>query len=280
MKSMTGFGTASCKGRDFKVEVHIKSLNSRFMDIKFFTPSFYLSLETDFRKTILKKCSRGVISVFIERFPKSPPAQVSLKWSKSQALKWKKLYQNLSADLKVKNDLDTSHFIALDGVVQSLKYPPLLSLQEKKQVQTAFKKALNNCIQERVREGKALKEDIFVQLRKLSSLLKSLKKLNQLQKQKKALRRRKESENGDRMEKEKFDFNEELVRLEEHLKHFRKILENQTSASSKKLEFYAQELLREFNTIGSKAAFSDSTLKVVEGKFAIERIKEQVQNLE
>ena len=279
MKSMTGFGTASGKGRDFKVEVHIKTLNSRFIDIKFFTPPFYLSVEPDFRKTIFKKCSRGFISVFIERFPKSPPSGVSLKWNKAQALKWKRLYQNLSADLKVKNNLDASHLIALDGVVQSLKYPPPLSLHEKKQVQFAFNKALDNCIRERVREGKALKADILIQSQKLASLLKSLKKLNHLQK-KKSLSRRRDYENGDRMEKEKFDFNEELVRLEEHLKHFRKILGNRVPASSKKLEFYAQELLREFNTIGSKTSLSDSTLQVVEGKFAIEKIKEQVQNLE
>ena len=279
MRSMTGFGAASCKGRDFKLEIHIKTINSRFMDIKFFTSPLYLSLEPDFRKAILRKCSRGYISVFIERFPKSPPRHISLKWSKSQALKWKRLYQKLSEDLKIKNNLSVSDFITLEGVVQPLKHPPVLSLQEKKQVRLTFQKALENCVQERLREGKALKADILTQSRKLAFLLKSLKRLNQLQK-KKILSRRKELENFDGVEREKFDFNEETVRLEEHLSHFRKILESGPAASSKKLEFYTQELLREFNTIGSKSSVSDITLKVVEGKFAIEKIKEQVQNLE
>lgn len=280
MKSMTGFGSASCFGKNFKVEVHIKTLNSRFLDIKFFTPPFYLVLEPDFREIVLRKCSRGAVTVFIERFPKSPLSEVSLKWNKAQALKWKKLYQNLSKSLKVQTNLDVSHFINLDGIVQPLKLPPSLSSQEKRQVKLAFQKALENCIRERTREGKALKEDISVQFKKLASLLRSLRRLNDLQR-KKIAARKKESGNGtDRVEKERSDFNEEIIRLEEHLNHFARILKSKQSSSSKKLEFYTQELLREFNTIGSKSFLSDLTLKVVEGKFAIEKIKEQVQNLE
>ena len=140
MKSMTGFGSASFSGRNFRVEIHIKTLNSRFLDIKFFTPHFYLALEPDLREAILKKCSRGAVTVFIERFPKSPLSKVSLKWSKDQALKWKNLYQNLSKSLKVQTNLDVSHFINLDGIVQPLKLPPVLSPQEKKQVKSTFQK--------------------------------------------------------------------------------------------------------------------------------------------
>lgn len=279
MKSMTGFGTAKVRGPDFEVEIHIKTLNSRFIDIKFFTPPFYVPFEPELRRILQEKLHRGAITVFIERVPRSPLSDVSLKWSASQALKWKRLYQSLSSKLRVKNDLDASHLMALDGVVQALKRPVSLSLKEKKQVRAAFRKALGKCIQERAREGKALRTDIARQFQKLKALLKSLKGLNQLQ-TKKILERKKREETRDKTEKEKFDFSEELVRLEEHLSHFKRILNSKTANSGKKLEFYTQELLREFNTIGSKVSLSNSTLKVVEGKFAIEKIKEQVQNLE
>lgn len=278
MKSMTGFGSSSRSRRDFKVEIHIKTLNSRFLDIKFLVPSFYISLEAEFKKAILQKCTRGYVTVLIERSPKNPPSDISLKWNKLQALRWKKLYQSLSADLKVKNDMDASHLAALDGVVQPLKKSPSLSLGEKTMVKSAFKEALEHCVRERVREGKVLKKDIFTHIQKLSLHLNNLKQLNRQQKEQ-VLSRKTKTANSEKMEKTKFDFHEEIIRLKEHTSHFKKILGAKIPAA-KKLDFYTQELLREFNTIGSKSFLSASTLEVVEGKFVVEKIKELVQNLE
>lgn len=279
MKSMTGFGSASRSRRDFKVAIHIKTLNSRFLDIKFLIPSFYISLEADFKKAILQKCTRGYVTVFIERSPKTPPSNISLKWDKLQALKWKKLYQNLSTNLKVKNNLDASHLAALEGVVQPLKLSLSLSLNEKNLIKSAFKEALEHCVRERAREGKALKKDIINQIQQLNIHLNNLKHLNYLQKEKMLSRKKSKAANNEKIERAKFDFNEEIVRLKEHISHFKKILGTKVSAA-KKLDFYTQELLREFNTIGSKVSLSASTLEVVEGKFVVEKIKELVQNLE
>lgn len=279
MKSMTGFGSSSRSHRDFKLEIHIKTLNSRFLDIKFLIPPFYMPLELGFKKSILKKCARGYITVFIDRSPKNPPSNISLKWDRFQALKWKKLYQSLSKNMKIKNNLETSHLAALDGVVQPLKLPPSLSLKEKNLVQSTFKEALERCLRERIREGKSLKKDIAKQIQKLNVHLNKLKQLNHLQKKRVLSLKKTKAANNEKAERAKFDFNEEIVRLKEHLSHFKKILRAKTP-EAKKLDFYTQELLREFNTIGSKVFLSASTLQVVEGKFIVEKVKELVQNLE
>ena len=78
---------------------------------------------------------------------------------------------------------------------------------------------------------------------------------------------------------EKFDIHEEIIRMEEHLKHFKRMA-LKPSDIGRKMDFYIQEILREMNTMGSKSNISDLTLTVVEGKFILEKIKEQVQNVE
>ena len=292
---MTGFGSAVAAGRDFRTIIHIKALNSRFLDLKLLVPPVYASLEADFRAELQKTCARGRLTALTERFPQEPFAPVSLNWSRPQALRWKKLYQAVAEDLKIKNALDVSHLTALKGVTQSLAFPVSVSAREKALVKAAFKKALLQCNRERIREGKSLKKDIVRCLRSLSVRWNRLKKLNGLQKQKArrfaaasaaAATRNGGPRNGgsgaaglDKGDKAKFDFNEELIRLKEHIVYCRQILRKE-SAEAKKLEFYAQELLREFNTIGSKASLAASTAEVVEGKFIVERIKELSQNLE
>ena len=81
------------------------------------------------------------------------------------------------------------------------------------------------------------------------------------------------------LEVEKIDVHEEIIRTEEHLKHFKKMTAG-SSAVGRKLDFYIQEILREINTIGSKSHISELTLQVVEGKFLLEKMKEQLQNIE
>ena len=277
MKSMTGFGSASAAARDFKAIIHIKSLNSRFLDLKFIVPSVYAPLEADFKAELQKSCARGQVTVFAERFPAEPLAPVSLDWSRAQALKWKRLYQTAAKDLKITNSLDVSHLMALEGVARAVSYPAPLSAGEKALVKSAFKKAWIQCDRERKREGESLKKDIAAQLQALAVHLSRLKKMNGLQKKKALLSRKPAGGGNDKPDK--FDFNEELIRLKEHILHCKQILKKE-SAAAKKLEFYAQELLREFNTIGSKSSLAASTLEVVEGKFIVERVKELSQNLE
>ena len=278
MKSMTGFGFVSKEGKDYTIEVSVKAINSRFMDVKFYTPPFYFSLEQELRKMVFKLCSRGQWVVHIDRFPQKPHSLFNISWDKKQALKWKKVYKNLSREMGVKDDLGVSHLARLDGVVTSIEKTHMVNSVEKRKVRLLVRKAFNLCLQERLREGNNLKKDIFKNLKVIQDILKIMKKLNH-QKMKQV---RKQYQNGRNVEssgKERFDVSEEIVRIDTHLKNFTRIAKS-SQPMGKKLEFYAQELFRELNTIGSKSQMGYLTLKVVDSKFALEKIKEQVQNLE
>ncbi|MCZ0933148.1 MAG: hypothetical protein OXJ52_08360, partial [Oligoflexia bacterium] len=96
MNSMTGFGFQSINTKDFKLEISIKSINSRFLDIKFYTPAYYMPLEAELKKVISSRCKRGYFVARMDRFPQKPAPSISFQWNKQQAQKWKKLYNNLS----------------------------------------------------------------------------------------------------------------------------------------------------------------------------------------
>ena len=284
MQSMTGFGFVSAHTKDLKLEISVKSVNSRFLDIKFYTPPYYAPLEGEMNKMISNRCQRGYFVVRIERYPQKPPPILSLNWDREQSWKWKKIYEKASKDLNLKNPLTVADLIQREGVVRLIEKPKSLSLQEKKKVKDCFSRAFLACLKERKREGAVLKKDILSHLKVLQSLCKKISALNEKQK-KLSLKQKSEylKQNNKRLdlalEVEKTDVHEEIIRTEEHLKHFKKMTASPHSVG-RKLDFYIQEILREMNTIGSKSHLSDLTLKVVEGKFLLEKIKEQIQNIE
>ena len=145
-----------------------------------------------------------------------------------------------------------------------------------------FDKALNSCLKERKREGLALKKDILQQITSLNQILKQVESLNKKQmgiQMKKKNKNIKDNKKAQVMESDKFDTHEEIVRVKEHLTHFKNMMKKE-GAIGRKLDFYIQEILREMNTISSKSLMSKLTSLVVEGKFLLEKIKEQIQNIE
>ncbi|MCB0408161.1 MAG: DUF1732 domain-containing protein, partial [Bdellovibrionales bacterium] len=147
---------------------------------------------------------------------------------------------------------------------------------------------------ERDREGKALKKEL---LHLLSQLKKSLKTVESMTE---SIRKELEKRFGDRLSQfstgididpqrvaqevavalDKCDIREEISRLDEHLSMFQSLVDNDSEPRGKKLDFYCQELLREFNTIGSKSSQAKLTQTVVDAKSIIEKLREQVQNIE
>ena len=277
MQSMTGFGFVSASGGDFKLDISVKSVNSRFLDIKFYTPSYYAPLEPEMQKLISRECQRGAFVVRIERCPPKPPPSLHLNWNKAMARKWKKLYENLSQEMKCKNHLTVGELMNCEGVASLEEKSKNLSQLEKKTVKESFSRAFKSCLKERKREGLLLKKDILSHWLSLQSLAQKIKQLN---KKRKDIYLKKRSQSKDMvLEWEKFDVHEEMVRIKEHLKHFKRLM-IAPSVVGRKMDFYVQEILREINTIGSKAQQSELTLQVVEAKFALEKIKEQIQNIE
>ena len=293
MKSMTGFGSASVENKNFRLEISVKSVNSRFLDIKYYIPSFYSSLEPGIQKLIFQKGRRGHFIVRMDRFPSRPVPSLVLRWDRGQAEKWKSLYQKASREMEARKAaggaISIDRLMEKEGVVNVIEQPEPLSAREGQIVRAAFKKALQSCLRERIREGESLKKDILSQTRSLQSVMKKIrilsKKQNKRQSQKRSRQNPplKESQSAfrreDLFEGDKYDMNEEIIRVEEHLRHFQKIA-REARPVGKKLEFYTQELVRELNTIASKSQMGELTFQAVEGKAAVERIKEQAQNIE
>ena len=279
---MTGFGFCSVNHSDFMLEISIKSINSRFLDSKFYTAHYYLSLESELKKILFQKCKRGYFVVHINRFPQRPNPAVSFQWNKDQAKKWQKLYKQLSKELNCENDLNLSDLINREGVLNVIEKPQSLSLKEKNQVKQTFKKSLQLCLRERQREGLSLKKDILSQLKKMQALNQKISLLNKKQQAvllKKKSQLKNNSYKESHLELEKSDIHEEIIRTQEHLNHFKRIL-NKAQDVGRKLDFYSQEILRELNTMGSKSQTSELTLNVVSAKSCLEKIKEQIQNVE
>lgn len=317
---MTGFGFCAVNHKDFRLEISVRSLNSRFLDSKFYSPHYYFSLEHEIQKILSQTCKRGYFIIHINRYPQKPDSLFSFKWNKTQAKKWKEIYKQLSKELNCKNDFNLNDLINREGVLNIIEKPQSLSLREKNLVKQTFKKSLELCLKERRREGSSLKKDIVLQLKQLHTLTQKIALLNkkqqsQLIKKKsqlikshsssKALKAKKSDNHKElslgeksdiqeeiiRMAKkadtqeeiirlgEKSDIHEEIIRMREHLNHFKKIL-NKAQDIGRKLDFYSQEILREINTMGSKSQNAELTLNVISAKSCLEKIKEQIQNVE
>ncbi len=295
MKSMTGFGLARGQTAEAQVEVSIRSVNGRFLESRFHLPRAYYGLEVELKKRLSEILKRGTVDIYVSRRVRSQSESSRIQVNTSLAREYLKSFRKLAKDLKLKDS------VRFDLVVRQ---PDLVQVEDADQVSPAelsalkkvFELALKKCEMERAREGIALKKDLTRNVRELSKFVQKINKLRdeankQLQEKFEAkfkLRFPKDAGaavDPQRIAQEiliqidKTDINEELTRLNEHIKNFERILES-TGIEGKKLDFYTQELLREVNTIGSKSQMAGITEAVVESKTLIERLREQIQNVE
>ena len=207
-----------------------------------------------------------------------------------------KAFKKLSSELRLNENVRLEQISKQPDVIQ-IEENESLSINELSLLKKTFEAALKKFDVERIREGGALKKDLQKNLRDLQKHIQKVSKLRE--EANKMLLDRYESKVKARLPKEvagqmmdpqrisqeiviqleKADINEEITRLVEHLKNFDKLVELPI-VEGKKLDFYTQELLREVNTIGSKSQVAGITEAVVEAKTLIERIREQVQNIE
>jgi uncharacterized protein (TIGR00255 family) len=292
MKSMTGFGQARVQGEEANYEVNVKTVNGRFLETRFHIPREMVFLEPDFKKIISEKFMRGTADVFISRRIKAASSHATVIVNEGLAKEYLKSFTQLSKKLKL-SFKPTVELISRQPDVIHVEDSGDSLEKDKKTVLQAFMKAVKACEDERHREGLALRlemQKLMGQLEEhiaqVSSLREDANKLRQEKYLQRIETRMKSAEiDPQRLMQEiviqldKTDINEELQRLEEHIKNYKKLLQS-TSAEGKKLDFYTQELLREVNTIGSKSQVAKITQAVVEAKTIIERLREQVQNIE
>lgn len=293
---MTGFGVFRSQNNEITIEVSFRAVNGRYLETRFHLPRAFFPFESELKKKLSALVLRGTVDIYVSRKLKAQAGAGKISVNTKLAQEYMKVLKKLSADLRIKDTIRLEQISKQPDVIH-LEEEESVPPQELAMLRKTFDAALKKFDAERVREGAALKKDLQKNLRDLQKHVHKVSKLRD--EANKILTERFEAKVKSRLPKEvagqgvdpqrisqeiviqleKADINEEIIRLTEHLKNFEKLVEN-SIVEGKKLDFYTQELLREVNTIGSKSQVAGITEAVVEAKTLIERIREQVQNVE
>ncbi len=292
IKSMTGFGRGENSDSIHNFNVEVKTVNHRYNDIIIRMPKHLLYLEEKIKKCIKMFISRGRVEVYIN-LEYLDDSIIEVNVNTPLAMAYKKGLENIISQLGIEDDIKLSHLMTLPEIIKT----------ERKDIDEdivwnclskALDVALENVVNMRKKEGLELKKDLTVQMEKLEDSINNIETRAPLvvieYKEKLKERVAELMDEGleldeDRLNYEvvlfadKSDINEEVVRFKSHIKQFYNSLE-QDGPVGRKLDFIIQEMNREVNTIGSKANDLEIINNVVDIKSQLERIREQVQNIE
>ncbi len=290
LHSMTGFGRAEASWQGARLRVEVRTLNGRYLDLKLRTPKELSDLEPTLREKVQTALRRGRADVSVD-VDFNSGQQVQLNEGLAQG------FSEAAARLRelgFEGELDLAAVLQLPGVLE----PKRLDLESeglRGAVATALEEALRQLVEVRRREGEALYREMVPRLRRLEELADQVEALSAdfLPHWSQRLRRKIEELSASspvdetRLAQEiifygeRADVSEELARLRAHLRRFSELLENPPADGvGKNLDFLCQEMNREMNTIVSKSPLADASALAVEGKLEIEKIREQVQNVE
>ena len=272
IKGMTGFGSSQFSKGGAKAIVEIKTLNHRYFDISYYLPIGFSSIENKVREIVRGEIERGRISISV-KFMQKPAQQVSL--NKDVVEKYVRYAKQLERSYKVNNNLSTADLMKMPGVFEVRE-----NLMEADEVwpllEKSLRKALKHVVVMRRAEGRSLAADVNDKIKRMAGQIKTIQRRGAviLKEKKKKLT----SEEFASFQKGA-DINEEISRLLHYIDEIKKLLRIAAS-SGKKLDFIAQEMQRETNTIGSKVQDNTVTNAVIALKSKIEKIREQAQNIE
>ena len=290
LKSMTGFGRCETVAEGFEIKIQIKSVNHRYSDFTIKTPRYYTFLEDKIRTLAAQSVSRGKVEVLLSIAKKeSDDKVITLDRPVAEG------YINALRDaegLGVEDDLSLSVISRFPDVFR-IETKEIDEEQIFRLVSDAFNQALSEFIEMRKTEGSRLEEALKQYLDDLLAQVKEVEERSPkcVEEHRERLRARLTEILEDRTVDEarilteaaifadKIAVDEETVRLRSHIKAFRDAMETDAPIG-KKLDFIVQEMNRETNTIGSKANDFEAASHVVEMKAIIEKIREQIQNIE
>ena len=291
MNSMTGYGKADSKKNNLAVAVEISSVNNRFLEYFLRLPKQFIFLEPKVKDLLASRLSRGKINLTVN-YEDWGAGIDQFSINKILADEIYGRLSDLKKRYKLAGEIEVGHLVGFPDIFRLEKINNL----EKKiwpTVKDAINKALDELISMRQKEGANLKKDILFRLNILSRDIVKIEKLapenlaayrDKLAKKINDLMDGK-TVNGARIEEEvsflaeRSDITEECVRFKRHLRQFKSDI-NQTGPIGKRLNFILQELNREANTICSKTASSEISRLGLELKEEIEKIREQIQNVE
>lgn len=291
IKSMTGFGAGDAETADFKVHIEVKAVNQRFLETNYHMPYSMNMFENQLTKKIKEYASRGKLDINI-RFQDLRDKAVTVKVDKGLVAAYGQALQEISSQLELSAPVTAA---------QIASYPDVLKLNEENAdleaaqpvLMQAMEQALASFVAMREAEGQNIQRDLLARIGTLENFVGELEKLAPeivaayRQRLENLLREylAKEDIEESRLIQEvalftdKVNYTEETVRLRSHFDQFRQII-TAGEPVGRKLDFLIQEMNREINTVASKANSAGAAQFVVDVKSEIEKIREQIQNIE
>ena len=291
IKSMTGFGRSEIVKGNRKISVEIKSVNHRYLEAGIKMPKKLNVFESRMRDLLKKYATRGKIDIFIN-YEDDSENQVNLKFNQNIADEYMAIFNNMSEKYNLKNDM------TVGGLA---RFPEVITMDEVQEdeeelwhfIEEAMKAALEQFVNTRILEGENLKKDLLGKLDHMEELVAFVEKRSpEIMKEYRSKLESKVKEligdttiDESRIATEviiyadKICVDEETVRLRSHIEHARKCL-NEDGGIGRKMDFIAQEMNREANTTLSKANDIEISNAAIDLKTEIEKVREQIQNIE
>ncbi len=291
LKSMTGFGSGKVVEAGLKVSVEIRAVNHRFCEIMVRVPRPYMPLEERIKEEVLKRVARGHLDIFVN-IEADGEKKRNVKLDKDLVIAYYSCLRELAEMLNIDFQL---------SVNQLAQFPDVIVVEEQEEdlekawivVQKALNEAMQQVVSMRLREGKKLYEDFVERKTRISKILAGIEQRMPVlgEELMDRLRSRLQTMLGDAeidetrllsevvLYAERSSIAEEIVRLSSHLEQLTEML-NSMEPVGRRIEFLIQEMNREINTIGTKAADLVISPLVIEVKSELEKMREQVQNVE
>ena len=291
IKSMTGFGRGEYSDGKRSIIAEIKTVNHRYLDVNIRMPKKLNFFETSIRTLLKSYADRGKVDIFIT-YEDLSQSQVSVKYNAALAAEYLKYLNQMAEEFSLDNDVRVSTLS---------RYPEVFTMEECSEdedelwngLKEALEGAFSQFVEMRTKEGERLKEDILLKLDLLSEQIRFIEERSPQiiaeyrtkleEKMRELLEDTQIDDNRIAAEvilfADKICTDEEVVRLKSHIQHMKETLE-ESNGIGRKLDFIAQEMNREANTILSKANDLDISNRAISLKTEIEKIREQIQNIE
>ena len=291
IKSMTGYGSGKAELGSKTFTVEIKSVNSRYSDFSIKMPRIYTFLEDPMRKAASARINRGKVDIYLN-VESSGEEDSVVKVNTALAKEYLEGLRTLSKELEISTNANAETFLRISDVFTVDKAPEDEELI-KNTVLSALSSALDSFDNMRIVEGESLKKDLLEHLSFISNATGEVEKRSPeiVSEYRARIEERmldilgSATYDQSRLLTEvaifadKVNVNEETVRLRSHVEQFTKMLEEGGSVG-RKIDFLIQEMNREINTIGSKSQDLDVARIVIDVKAEIEKLREQIQNVE
>ena len=291
LKSMTGFGTGRSRAGDEELSVEVRAVNHKHLEVKVRLPRELAALEAGVVKAVRSRCARGAVDVAVRRSASTVTGAVPTV-DAAMARAWREALRTVARAAELADTPTASQIASQPGVVRMEEPVTDLALAEGS-LERALTEALDALVAARMREGRALEADLSARLERVATLAAEVAAL--APRTVETYRARLQERVADLLKgapidearlvqevalfAERTDVAEEATRLQAHLAAFRSFLASSEPAG-RKMDFLVQEMHREVNTTGSKSQSTDISTRIVELKAELERIREQVQNVE